>query len=214
MLRLINILALAVFLLCFGMSNARADSTQYIVTGIFGPSTPTTAFSAPNSTFTITFTEPAIVPVTQVGPAAFSTNISVHYSTSDGVKQSFPAYDPSTFQGVGETFLNPSLTVGSNLAITYIDSSNNIYSWSFDGAQLFSGLTSNPILIPGTFPIATGVIGSNFTCFIVSVENNPCTDVYPLTSGSITATSEPGSLAFLSSGLLLLIALGRKSILT
>ena len=208
--RAINLFVLAAFVLCFGSSNALADSTQYTVTGVFGATTPTTSFSSANSTFTISFVEPDVVPVSQVGPAAFTTNISVHYSTSDGVNQTFPAYDPSTFQGVAETFLNPSLTVGMNLDITYIDSSNNIFSWSFFGPQLFSGPTSNPTLTPGTFPVLTGVPGSTFTCFLVSDPNNLCTDVFPLASGSIAATPEPVSLVLLSSGLLLLIAVARK----
>lgn len=106
----------------------------------------------------------------------------------------------------------PSLVVGMNLDISYINSSGNISLWSFSGPQLFSGSTSSPNLTPGSFPVATGILGSSFTCFLVSSPDNPCMESYPLASGTIT-TAELRTLTLLSAALLLLAAVPKKWLL-
>ena len=196
--------ATKLIVLCFlavtlGTSAALADGVSYSLTGTYGSDAPTTELTAPNSTFQITFTEPLPLIFTPVGSDEFDTTLTATYV---GAGATFTGTADVDFFSAGQMGLFDFLfdeTVGAH-----------DFSWSFLGDQIYSGLTSDPTLLAGTFPIQTGENGS----ILDVVSSDGTITSVSIADGSVVVTAvstpEPSVLWLLGSGLLGLVGIWRR----
>jgi len=186
---LVVVMFLATFFLA--VNSARADQVQYLVTSTYSAGTQTTAFSAPNATFTFTFTEPSNV------LSSLVTSVPLEFSLGAGT--------PVSESGQVQYFDS---TGGGLFTISFTDGSGNTYYWDIFGPVIFSGTGAPYTLLTGVFPInGTGMTTSALYLNNTSVLGN-------FQGGTVTATDisapEPGSLLLLASGLLSIAFLLRR----
>lgn len=173
---------LALVLSAAAVTPVAANTINYTVAGLYGPTTPTTTLTAPNTAFTLSFSQ--TVPTNAfLNSVCFNPlGLAPAVYSSQGVTQ--------TFQ-LDRLFCDAAAGGGFDLAWA---TGNGL---SLLAAPLFSGTTLNPTLLEGVFPIF--IPGS------VAVINNAG---FPLTAGSITASApvpEPATLLLFGSGAALLL---------
>jgi PEP-CTERM motif len=184
---LIRTLSLVVVLLLAAQA-AFANSVNYFTSGSYGSTTPTTALSAPNSAFSFSFSIPIPPSISASDSQSFTTMIPIAYTLGSLTQ---------TLSGTAVIFFANSLAGGFDINFTL---NGNSYMWELGAAsQLYSGSTSNPVLLTGSFPFGTGVFAFNNVGYLFSPP-----------SGTIVATSvtttvpEPGSLTLLGTGIVVL----------
>ncbi len=172
-----------------------ADGITFTVNGTYDLGTPTTAFSAPGDTFTLTFTEPSLT------VSANGTSVPVTFTLDSAT---IPV--PSGFQ-VSETFSEKGQ--GGLFDVQLINASKTGFTWMLSGDALgtLSGSNFNLNPPPGTFTIDP--TQSEFDQFVdaETVATSSFTGTVT-TSAAGTAVPEPPAAALLLGGLLGLAALG------
>lgn len=214
MRKLLTILALLGLAASISARSARADGVTYTVTSTYASDIPTTGVSAPNESFTFTFTVPS--PCSSSSTPACS-NLSM------GVAN-FPA------ESIDVTFSSPTLPGFTSVATLSFFSSGGgglfdleafpgggDFVWSFFGPQIFN-TTANEICPGPAGTFCTGLFsitgGTDFSGSFFFDMNDP-TIAGDLTGGSVTGTStvaapEPSSLLLLGGGFLALGGFARK----
>jgi len=184
----IGVLFLVGFCLAVAVPPAGANSIGYLVTGTFDPTTPITAISAPNVSYSLTFTVDVPLNIVSSTADSFTTTEPLLYSSGAlNFTQSANVIFYDTAQG--GLFDIELMLGGVN------------YTWVLFGQQIFSGSTSNPTLISGNFTVDT----SNSFFWVPGSMSS-----YPV-GGTVGATPEPASLVLVGSGILVLARLRRKS---
>lgn len=172
-----------------------ADGITFTVNGTYDLGTPTTAFSAPGDTFSLTFTEPSLT------VSANGTSVPVTFTLDSAT---IPV--PSGFQ-VSETFSEKGQ--GGLFDVQLINASKTGFTWMLSGDALgtLSGSNFNLNPPPGTFTIDP--TQSEFDQFVdaETVATSSFTGTVT-TSAAGTAVPEPPAAALLLGGLLGLAALG------
>ena len=199
----IAILGLFVVLL-LAVQSAFANSVNYFLTNNYLPGTPTTPLTASGSTFSFSFSVPLPVslsasdPLT-CSPDCFTTILPISYSSG-----SFSG----TIPGTAVIFFAASSSGGLDISFTL---NGNAYLWEFFGGPapnvLFTGPTSNPTLLTGSFNYGGTSFGFN---------GSP--GQFVTGTGTISATTttvpEPGSLTLLGTGAVAIAGTMRRKLLS
>ena len=152
----------AVFLLS-GVA-VRAASLQFSASGQFGSAVTPTQLSGPDATWNLSFvvdSNPAAGNVDQSGFDAPFTDFI--YSLNNSVAAASPAsirFYPASNLGLFTVFFGPESGFSNGAPIP---------EFSFEGAQLFSGSTTNPTLLTGTYPISEFIYSANFSLMVANV---------------------------------------------
>jgi len=185
---------------------ARAD-VVYNVSGTYDGSTVSSPVAAPNTAFTMTFDIP-----TPVVPA-FSNSMYFHL-VGENVTFTLGGGGPETLTGVGLAFyttgsLAGTLEIDCELSLCNLATADNEdFEWDFEpstGTQLFSGPTSAPTMLTGSFPIDTAPADSYYSDSINGSGAGHFTTATVVAS-SVAAVPEPSSVALF--GTVLLFGLG------
>jgi hypothetical protein len=109
-----------------------------------------------------------------------------------------------TLSGTAITFFSNSFAGGFDIALTL---NGNSYLWEFGAAnQLFSGPTSNPVLLTGSFPYGTGVFAfNNDNGFLLSPPSGTIL-------ASPTPVPEPSTLSLLGTGIVVITGAIRRKL--
>lgn len=188
-----------VVVLLLAAQTAFADSINYFTSGAYGSSTPTTALSAPNTAFSFSFSIPIPPSLSASDSDSFTTMLSITYSLGSFTQ---------TLPGTAVIFYSNSLAGGFDIDFKL---NGNDYLWEFGAAnQLFSGATSNPVLLTGTFPFGTGVFGFNDVGYLFS----PPSGTIVASTTPISPVPEPGSLTLLGTGIVVIAGAMRRKFLS
>ncbi|HEV2490838.1 MAG TPA: PEP-CTERM sorting domain-containing protein [Candidatus Acidoferrales bacterium] len=162
---------------------AKAGAVDYTIAGTYASNTPSIAgIAGPSDTFTMTFSEPTNPTPVLVSGLYFEVQPLLTFSF--GGTSTVESADVFFFDSADGGLINVAFSAGST-----------VYLWTIEGAQIYTGSTSSPTLITGTFPFNQFGTFSNFSA-------NMGSNQYGLT-GTVTATTpEPSSLLLLGTGLL------------
>lgn len=187
-------------LLVFGLAALPvfADGITFTVNGTYDLGTPTTAFSAPGDTFTLTFTEPSLT------VNASGTSVPVTFTLDSATVPVPPGFQ------VSEAFFDTA--DGGLFDVQLINASQTGFTWMFIGpGDPEAGVTSgaNFILFPAPETFTIDPTQSEFDQFVdgETVATSSFTGTVT-TSAAGTAVPEPPAAALLLGGLLGLAALG------
>ena len=187
--------------LLLAVQTAFADSVNYFTSGTYISGTLTTPLTAPGNTFSFSFSVALPVSLSANDPSicsppgCFTTTVPISYSSG-----SFSV----TVPGTAVAFFDATQGGGIDISFTL---NGNSYVWEFFGGVnnvLFSGATSNPSLLIGSFGYGATAFGFNDSPG--DLVNGP---------GTITATiPEPGSLIFLGTGAVAIAGAMRRKLLS
>ena len=182
--------------LLLAVQSAFANSVTYFTSGTYGSSTPTTALSAPGTAFSFSFSIPIPVSISASDSGRFTTMVPVTYSLGSLHE---------TLSGTAVMFFTTSLAGGIDIGLTL---NGNSYLWEFGAAnQLFSGPTSKPVLLTGSFPFGTGVFGFKGIGYLLSPPSGTIL-------ASTTTVPEPSSLSLLGTGIVVIAGVMRRKLLS
>ena len=193
--------------LLLAIPSAFANSVNFFTSNLYGPSTPTTALTAPGATFSFSFSVPLPVSLSANNPAicpdpasCFTTIVPVSYSSG-----SFSG----TVPGTAVIFFAASLSGGLDISFTL---NGNAYLWEFFGGgppnMLFTGPTSNPTLLTGSFNYGGTSFGFNGSL------GELVTGAGTIAATTPTAVPEPGSLTLLGTGIVVITGAIRRKLLS
>lgn len=176
-------------LLVLTLSFAAHAGVTYTSSGVFGPTVPTSFFTAPDQ------------------PWAFSFSIDSNPVVSNVLATSF---DPAF---TGFTYLLNSIDLGLNPArIAFYDASlegmflirfSTDNEFSFTGPQMFLGPTSSPTMLIGAFLSTPSLLSENY----IEVGNVVVGD---LVGTTVYATPEPSTIVLAAGGVLALLTVRRR----
>jgi hypothetical protein len=175
------------------LSAAFGDSISYTVTGLYDASVLTTPLTAPNNSFSFTFSEPIPVVPLPIDANSFDTFVSVTYSSGLNL--------PLTIPGAEVAFFD---TTGGGLFGIFFELGGSTYDWEFFGPQAFGGTISNPILHTGTF------LADSRSAFFFNDQPDPGSPIMNGQVVAVAAVPEPGTLALLGTGFLSILAAKRR----
>jgi len=135
------------------IGQARATEMLYFdLSGTFGATAPTTALSAPNSTFDLQFTLPANF-ASSPGYYYFTEFLpSENYVLENNPPVTSTSSDaPNPYLQPSFTAFNPSLFNNENVEFTLPFEQNEVGFFFFSGAQIYSGSESDPTINAGTY---------------------------------------------------------------
>jgi hypothetical protein len=121
-------------------------NTMFAISGTYAPDTPTTFYSSPNTSYSLTFTLP-----TAPSPLSFVDTADGIFGVDTTVKLNHVMF-PST----QIAFFVANLGGGLDVCLSDVcspDPPTTFDRWVIVGDQLFSGSVSNPVLIAGTASI-------------------------------------------------------------
>lgn len=184
--------------LLLAVQSAFADSVNYFTTNTYGSGSPTTPLTAPNSTFSFSFSVPLPITLLASDSVSFTTIVPVIYSFGASTV---------TVPGTAVIFFVSSLSGGFDINFTV---NGNSYLWEFFGAsQLFTGPTSNPGLLTGSFFYGATSFGFNDSLGVLVT--GPGTIV---ASTPITTVPEPSSLTLIGTGIVVITGAIRRKLLS
>jgi hypothetical protein len=204
----IAILGLFVVLM-LAVQSAFANSVNYFTSGTYlnqppdaaGNGTPTTPLTAPGNTFSFSFSVPLPVSISASDADTFTTIVPISYS-SGSLTITVPGTAVIFFGATTPT------TSGGGLDITFTYNGNS-YLWEFFGGPLvFSGPTSNPTLLIGSFLYGGTAFGFNGS------GGDIVTGTGTITATSPTTVPEPGSLTLLGTGAVAILGAMRRKLLS
>ena len=183
--------------LVLAVQSALADSVSYFTSGSYGSTTPTTALSAPNTSFSLSFSIPTAVNISANDADSFTTMVPLTYTLGSLTQ---------TLSGTSISFFSNSFAGGFDIAFQL---NGNDYLWEVGAAnQLYSGTTTNPVLLTGSFPFGTGVFAFNGTGYLFSPPSGT------IVASPVSAVPEPTSLSLLGTGIVVLAGAIRKKVLS
>ena len=183
--------------LLLAVQSAFADSVNYFTTNTYGSGTPTTLLTAPGSTFSFSFSVPLPVTLSGSDSESFTTIVPLVYSFGASTV---------TVPGTAVIFFTSSLSGGFDITFTL---NGNSYLWEFFGAnQFFTGPTSNPGLLTGSFFYGGTSFGLN------NSSGDLVTGPGTIVASTPTAVPEPSSLTLLGTGIVVITGAIRRKLLS
>lgn len=138
------------FLLSVFCAVSPATTLRVSATGQFSSDVVNTPYAGPNETFSLSFYLPPNPPVTNTDTLGFDSYfLGFSYQLNGAqvpVGPVFVRFATSTNSGLFSVFLGPEGGYDSN--------GNPVPQFSFEGSQVFSGTTSNPTILSGTYSTA------------------------------------------------------------
>ena len=185
--------------LLLAVQTAFANSVvNYVTSGTYNSATPTTPLTAPGNTFSFSFSVPTPVSLSASDAISFTTIVPVSYSSG-----SFTG----TVSGTGVIFFTAIQGGGFDINVTV---GGHNYLWEFFGAlPFFSGPTSNPTLLTGSFFYGGLSFGFNGSSGVIANTNGTI-----VASSPVTTVPEPGSLTLLGTGIVAFAGAVRRKLLS
>ena len=180
LVRKLSLAAVAASCLFLGIGSARADSINYVATSTY-TSASTSAYSASNTPFKFTFTEPGTL-------SSLSTSVPFTFTLGSGACCTYSGTGDVTFYSVGQLGLfDISALIGGDT-----------FTWEFFGPQLYTGSNAPYTLQTGTFAVDSSPAGT------FSDSKGKYSGSFSGGTVVATKTPEPATLLMLVLGLLFL----------
>ena len=218
MRKLFAILALLGLAASINARGARADGVTYTVTSTYASDTSTSAVSAPDASFTFSFTVPSPCSSSST-PSCSNLSIGIANFPAESIDVTFSSATLTGF--TAPATLSFFSSGGGGLFDLEAFPSGGDFVWSFFGPQIFNTIPNEICPGPaGTFCIGSFAItgGTNASGSFFFDMNDP--SIFgDLTGGTVNGTPsvaapEPSSLLLLGSGFLALGGFARKRVTT
>lgn len=183
---------------------AHAD-TAYTVSGTYDGSTASSPVSAANTDFSMTFSIPSPVVPSGGGSDFFSVIEDMAFSLGGGPAQTITGIKEEFFTTAKGATFEVDCELGCSLSAA---NGGEDFNWKFTPSpanQLFSGTTTTPTMLTGTFPVDTTAALSFYSDSVSGAGAGHFTNATIVASSGTGSVPEPFSLGSLGGGLLLVL---------